>query len=105
MYWTQRVELVTALKEGAAVPSLQEEIEMALCPDPGDDDEAETSALRARQGRATSQSGIGSMGMSGSFISRLFRANLEAVASLRQLPAFEPLREFFAYLEEAYGGI
>ena len=27
------------------------------------------------------------------------------MASLGQPPAFEPLREFFAYLEDAYGGI
>ena len=98
------MELVTALKEGAAVPSLREEIEMVLCPDPGDDDEVETSAPRARRGRATSQSRIGSVGMNGSFIARLSRANLEDVASLGQPPAFEPLKEFFAYLE-AYGGI
>ena len=53
------------------MPSLREEIEMALRLDPGDDDEAETSAPQARRGRATSQSGIGSVGTNGSFISRL----------------------------------
>ena len=105
MYWTQQVELVTALKEGAAVPSLREEIQMALRPDPRGDDEVETSAPRARRGRATSESGIGSVGTNGSFISRLSQANLEAVASLGQPPAFEPLKEFFGYLEETYGGI
>ena len=54
MYWTQRVELVTALKEGAVVPSFREEFEMALRPDPRGDDEAETLAPRARRGWATS---------------------------------------------------
>ena len=33
------------------------------------------------------------------------KPNLEAVASLGQPLAFEPLKNFFAYLEEAYGGI
>ena len=97
-------ELVTALKEGAAVPSLREEIEMALRLDPGDDDEAETSAPRARRGQVTSQSGIGSVGTNGSFISRLSRANLEAVASLGQPLAFEPLKEVFGGGICVFGG-
>ena len=99
------MELVTALKEGAAVPSLWEEIEMALRPNLGDGDEAETSTPRAQRGRVTSQSWIRSVGTSRSSISRLSRANLEAMASLRQPLAFEMLKEFFGYLEEVYGGI
>ena len=37
--------------------------------------------------------------------SRLSYATMEAVASLGDPPPFEPLKEFFEYLETEYGGI
>ena len=95
LYWTQRVELVTALKEGAAIPEARGNVE--------EGDEAGTSILerprRETRARPTDSS------TTGSFLSRLSHATMEAVATLGDPPPFEPLREFFDYLEVEYGGI
>ena len=48
---------------------------------------------------------VGSPTTTGSFLSQLSQATREAVASLGDPPPFEPLKEFFDYLEVEYGGI
>ena len=95
LYWTQRVELVTALKEGATIPEARGNVE--------EGDEAGTSILE-RPRRETRARPTGSS-TTGSFLSRLSHATMEAVATLGDPPPFEPLREFFDYLEVEYGGI
>ena len=95
------MELVTALKEGAAISDARVEVEV----EEGDEGgmsilERPRKAIRAQAPRPTSSSTT-----TGSFLSRLSHATMEAVASLSDLPPFEPLKEFFEYLEIEYGGI
>ena len=95
------MELVTALKEGAAIPNVQVEDEVEEGDEGGTSNlERPRKAIRARAPRPTSSSTT-----MGSFLSRLSYATMEAVASLGDPPPFEPLKEFFEYLETEYGGI
>ena len=99
LYWTQRVELITALKEGAAIPDAQGEVST----ESNSNDEEASTVWVSRKGRAPRPAG--SSTTTGSFLSRLSQATREAVASLGDLPPFEPLKKFFDYLEVEYGGI
>ena len=111
-YWTRRVELVTALKEGAAVP-----LARAVDEDEEDDDDEEfsTAADAARAARLLSQAArarktaraaeSATSGTSVSFISRLSRASNEAIATIGPPPHFDPLKLFFEHLEVEFGGI
>ena len=94
------MELITALKEGAAIPDARGEVVTEI--DPDDDEEASTVRVSRRE-RATRPAG--SSTTTWSFLSRLSQATKEAVASLGDPPPFEPLKEFFDYLEVEYGGI
>jgi hypothetical protein len=105
-YWARRVELVTALKEGAAIP-------MARASEGGDDDdgdegessgldEVRAARLAARVSRAAASA---TSGTAATFISRLSRASTEAIATIGPPPPFDPLKLFFEYLEEEFGGI
>ena len=100
LYWTQRVELITALKERAAISDAREEVVTEV--DPDDDEEASTVRV-LRRGRAARPAG--SSTTTGSSLSRLSQATREAVASLGDPPPFESLKEFFDYLKVEYGGI
>ena len=100
LYWTQRVELITTLKEGAAISDARGEVVTEV--DPDDDEEASTVRV-SRRGRAARPAG--SSMTTGSFLSQLSQATREAVASLGDPPPFEPLKEFFDYLEVEHGGI
>ena len=87
LYWTQRVELITALKEGAAISDARGEVVTEV--DPDDDEEASTGRV-SRKGRAARPAS--SSTTTGSFLSRLSQATKEVVASLGDPPPFEPLR-------------
>ena len=100
LYWTQRVELITAFKEGAAIPDARGKVVVEL--NSSNDEEASTIGVSGR-GRAPRPAG--SSTTVGSFFSRLSQATREDVASLGEPPPFEPLKEFFDYLEVEYGGI
>ena len=100
LYWTQQVELIIALKEGAAIPDAQGEVVTEVHPD----DDEEASIVRASR-RERSARPAGSSTTTGSFLSRLSQATREVVASLGDPPPFEPLKEFFDYLKVEYGGI
>ena len=94
------MELIIALKEKAAIPDARREVVTEV--DPDDDEEASTVWV-LRRGRAARPAG--SSTTTGLFLSRLSQATREAVASLGDPPPFEPLKEFFDYLEVEYGGI
>ena len=68
-YWTQWVELIIALKEGAAIPDARGEVVTEV--DPDDDEEASTVQV-SRRGRAARPAG--SSTTTGSFLSRLSQA-------------------------------
>ena len=110
-YWTRRVELVTALKEGAAIPAAR-----ALDNDDDDDDEevsvggdaartARHLAAAARTRRVGRVAESATSGTSVTFISRLSRASTEAIATIGPPPVFDPLALFFEHLEIEFGGI
>lgn len=100
-YRARRVELVTALKEGAAVTT-------AAIFDIGDDrnegntsgsDAARIARIRIRAATsATSEPAV-------SFISRLSRASTEAIATIESPPHFDPQRLFFDHLEVEFDGL
>ena len=94
LYWTQRVELITVLKEGATIPDARGEVVTEV--DPDDDEEASTVRVSRRRRAARSAS---SSTTTGSFLSRLSQGTREAVASLGDPPPFEPLKEFFDFLK------
>ena len=107
-YWTRRVELVTALKEGAAIPAAR-----ALDDDDNDDNEevstsadaARTARLQAAAARARRARESAASGTTVTFISRLSRASTEAIATIGPPPYFDPLVLFFEHLEVEFGGI
>ena len=100
LYWTQRVDLITALKEGAAIPNARGEV---AAESNSDDDQGASTVRVSRKGKAPKPTG--SSTTTGSFLSRLSQATMEVVASLGGPPPFESLKEFFDYLEVEYGGI
>ena len=94
------MELITVLKEGATIPDARGEVVTEVDPD----DDEESSIVRvSRRERAARPAG--SSTTTGSFLLRLSQATREAVALLGDPPPFEPLKEFFDYLEVEYGGI
>ena len=94
------MELITALKEGAAISDARGEVVTEVDPD---DDEEASIVWVLRRGRVARPTG--SSTTTGSFLSRLSQTTREAAASLGDPPPFEPLKEFFDYLEVDYGGI
>ena len=109
-YWIRRMELVTALKEGAAIPAAR-----ALDDDDDDDNEvsvggdgARTARLLAaatRTQRAGKAAESATSGTTVTFISRLSRASTEAIATIGPPPIFDPLVLFFQHLEVEFGGV
>ena len=100
LYWTQRLELITTLKEGAAI--LDARGEVATESNSNDEEEASTVWVSRRE---NAPKPAGSSTTTGSFFSRLFQATKEAMASLDDPPPFKPLKEFFDYLKVEYAGI
>ncbi len=106
-YWARRVELVTALKEGAAISAANVAGSGDGDGDGGNEGEVESSgqdAPRAVRFRARSTQSATS-GTAVTFMSRLSRASTEAIATIGPPPHFDPLRLFFEHLEEEFGGI
>ena len=66
LYWTQRVELITALKEGAAIPDARGEV---AAESNSDDDQGASTVRVSRKGKAPKPTG--SSTTTGSFLSRL----------------------------------
>ena len=83
-----------------AIPDARGEVVTEI--DPDDDEEASTVRVSRRERAARP---TGSSMTTWSFLSRLSQATKEAVASFGDPPPFEPLKEFFDYLEVEYGGI
>ena len=84
----------------AAIPDARGEV---AAESNSDDDQGASTVRVSRKGKASKPTG--SSTTTGSFLSRLSQATMEAVASLGGPPPFEPLKEFFDYLEVEYGGI
>ena len=93
-------ELITALKEGAAIPDARGEVAI----ESNSDDDEEASIVWVSRREKAPKPASSSM-TTRSFLSRLSQATREAVASLGDPPPFEPLKEFFDYLEVEYGCI
>ena len=100
LYWTHRVELLSALKEGAAILDARGEVDGQSN---SDDDEEASTVWVSRKGKTLKPAS--SSTNTGSFLSRLSQATKEAMASLGDPPPFEPFKEFLDYLEVEYGGI
>jgi len=98
------MELVTALKKGAAFSATQ----ASKTGDEGEEkgEEATSGLDAARATRLRSKSTTSSAdGAISTFISRLSRASTEAIATMGPPPQFDPLQLFFEYLEIEFGGI
>ena len=103
-YWARRVELVTALKEGAAIPAATTSRTSDGADGQGEEVTSGPDAARAARLRPTAAASA-TDGTTTTFISRLSRASTEAIATIGQPPAFEPLALFFEHLEVEFGGI
>jgi hypothetical protein len=104
-YWTRRVELVTALKEGAAIPAARAMDDDEEQGDSTGGDAARAARLFAKAAKAGKAAESATSGTVGTFISRLSRASTEAIATIGPPPQFDPLTLFFEHLEEEFGGI
>ena len=91
-YWRDRVELVTALKEGAVA-------RVATSVDHAKEDEGSSGGDSKQKGIALlgGGSGLGAM-------SRLAQATRAALAAVGPPPPFDPLALFMVHLEMEYGG-
>ena len=81
------MELITAFKEGVAIPDAQGEVVAES--NSNDDEEASTIWVSRRE---KAPKAVGSSTTTGSFLLRLSHATREAVASLGDPPPFIPQR-------------
>jgi hypothetical protein len=102
-YWETRVELVSALKEGAAssfmaVPEVKMEVQEGVYVV---DVEGASLINSTAQGQALAAASASSPVL---LLFRYAQATQAALASLGAPPDFEPLQAFELHLQEEYGG-
>lgn len=96
-YWEARIELISALKEGAVsslIPTVKD----------GDPPKEEGGTSSGDTKGKVIALGVPSDSSTPSTLSRIAQAMQAALSAVGEPPSFEPLRVFIAHLESEYGG-